>query len=859
MNSSGVLLFTNDSGGGAASSGYVNDEFLDTVLPPTNNIGFSSTLARNPLGTSFGNDLSTKWMSKTLYIKDLVQVQDRSKWISNRPTYSIVWNETFPGVGGYAFGNLQVDGTSERRRLLLSSVGDGFGVGGIIRRVVWLLQPISGTGTCAQSIDGTGGVTHTFGGASTVSSIGQKPSYIGYVSGSTNQTRDIHDYRITANQANTLAVYGAIVYFEVAGSGIDVNPGVQYQNKAAITVPVGSTLAFPGSVGSLNGGKAGVYVTNTGGVGFTTTLQPEVSANGIGTINTNLINLNTGSGTSFIQGSALFLPTATTHYLGLATSVSGDVLTVAPTLPFGVSNLCSIIFQAGYTFAISSTLHQESFNFNASFAEQALNASFIFEGATGTGFQYNYFDPEGKYAVWGPSLIASYGSSVFSGLGNTLGLRFIGQSMYIQVDGRFSALEAEFIVGNSASLNYTLAIDGLANVAFNENVAGQGIIRRTIMTNGQFGNHSVRISHGAGGTQTLLTRLIGYEPRFRGETLGLLAEIPVYGTFIIRNSLSSTQMALGNVQRKYIQQLYATPTGWTGAAADSGGVPGGNLAISSATNDRISFSYFGTRCAVLGATFASLGIVIDGANGGSQLNTWLGSGLTLGFHSLVITNLGAATSLRVSAIDFLSPVGEVKSLANFSSFADQDKMPRVFQGAMEPQGARTGDIWEQEPTNKVAFQKLFGGWQRIGAGMVGAAYGSTTSQLLPSGSYVNLSTMDVQLYDPDRVGIQGATFAFRIPSDGDYLIGTQVSFQNNASGIRQLDVEVVGTGDAARTYLVLASRLPIGAFNDVLAGVVPLFGMKAGHIVIPRAFQNTGGDLNINGSAINSYAWIRRI
>lgn len=807
MNSSGVLLFTNDSGGAAASSGYVNEEFLDTVRPGSNNVGFSSTLARNPLAASFGDDLSTKWMAKTLFIKDMVLVEDRAMWISSRPTYKVVWNESLPGVEGYAFGSLQLDGTTERRRLLLSAIGDGFGVGGIVRRVVWLLQPVSGTGTCAQRVDGAGSVTHTFGGASIAAINGAKPAYMGFVHAATNETRDIHDYRITANQASTLAVYGAIVYFEVAGSGVDINPGTQYQNKAAVTVPVGSTLAFPNGITTLVGGKAGIYVTPTGGVGITTTQLPLISSNGIGTINTNLVNLNTGSGTSFLQGSVVFIPTASTHYLGQVLSVSGDVLTVAPTLPFGISNACSVLFQAGATYSISTTLHQEAFNYSADLAGQALNASFIAVGASGTVFQYNYFDPNQRFMVWGPSLAMNFGSSLASTLGNTLGFQFRGQSNYIQLDGRFSALEAEFIVGPSASLNYTLSIDGLATVAFNENVAGQGTIRRTIMTNGAWGNHTVRLSHGAGGTQTLLTRFIGYEPRFNGPTLGLLAEIPLFATYIQRSGLGATESALGNVQRKYIQQLYLANSGWTGSAADTGNVPGGNLAISNAVNDRINFSYFGTRCAVLGSTFASLQITIDGANGGSQLNTWLGSGLTLGFHSLVITNLGPATSLRVSAIDFLCPVGEVKSVANYDPLPEQAQFPRVYQGGLEPVGARTGDVWEQSLTPPVAYQRLYNSWQRVQP-FIPAVYASAvtnTAQALSS-TPVTL-TFDSVIVD-NRNALNAATGQFRVPEPGRYRVCGVVQ-TSTVSGVRQVNANLLLNSVAVRSSVT---------YNDTTAG-----------------------------------------
>ena len=96
-------LFTSESTTASAGAGqYVQDVFRDVVLPATNNTGLTNSSTTNPIGALVGDCDVPRYGAKTLYIKDVVLIEDRSKWVAGAPTYRIIWTENFPAVVGYA-------------------------------------------------------------------------------------------------------------------------------------------------------------------------------------------------------------------------------------------------------------------------------------------------------------------------------------------------------------------------------------------------------------------------------------------------------------------------------------------------------------------------------------------------------------------------------------------------------------------------------------------------------------------------------------------------------------------------------------------------------------------------------------
>ncbi len=872
MSSEGILLFGNDSGGGGAGSEYEKQNFVDTSVPANSNVGFSSTASRNPFNAFFGNDGAPKWMSKTLYIQDMVVVEDRSLWINGRTTYKIIWNESFPGVNGYAFGNVNVGGNVESKYLNINFVGDGFGVGGVIRRVQWLVKPSTGgTATAAQSVDGSGIGNIDFSSAVSGSTTQGKAIYNAYTHASTNETRDIHDYRLSANQAGNLIVYGVVVYFEVPASGIDCFAGNLFLDKTLLS-PVGTTLAFP-TAGTSNflGGKAGVFLTQQAGFGITTSLVQDLQTPAIGNSLTNLVNVNSGLGGSFPQGTAIWCQNGATHYLGAVLSRSGDVLTVGPTLTQGVSNILHALFQAGHTFAISSTLFQQSWDYSPGVnQEPAQGPTFVFSRGL-----LDYSDPQQRFRVWGATISMAFATgnslsfnssptlTILPGL--TMGIAFpAAASGFIQIDGFMSGLELEFAAGISGSLNHTLVIDGLVTTSLNETLGGAGLFRKTVFTNGGYGWHSVRITAGAGSTQTMITRALAYEPSLtNGPTLGILAEIPLYMTFIQRDSAGATQIAFGNVQRLYADNLYWRGS-WARSLSNLGNAAGGVIYTSTNVGDIMQFSYFGTRYLITGvAAAASMTVAVNGVTDtGFTLNSWAGTGLTLGFQTVVLTSR-VVTSKSVAAVDFYSPVGQVENLQAFTPTPEDAIGVRFFSQTSPPSGARPGDIWELDKNNSVAFQHIFGGWKRLNIGNPSCYVSNYATTFAVADNTEAPAQADTLNFDPygmvTTIGA-GATLTFTIPADGDYEFKSCTTWVAAATGYRDLRLKVLKTGNEGAEDLFVLSRVPGSSVtNLILPGSIVLHNLKKGQKLVPALFQVSGAPTNNVGDPASNWSQLTRI
>lgn len=815
--SQGILLFTTSSTAGSASSEYDREVFQDVSLPASNNTGFTSTISTNPLNGYFADDMAPKWMAKTLWIRDLQRVEDRTLWVNGRATYKIIWNESFPGVDGYAFGAIGLQGTAESRYVTANDAGDGVGVSGVIQRVQWIVRPKAGTATATPSLDGLNLTAINFGGYTGLgtSFATTKPVYNAYTIDTSNASLNIHDYRLTADQSNTLEVVGLVAYFNVPGDGINAFAGSGFVDKV-ITNPSGTTLSYPLGVSNLLGGVDSIFVNSNGVFGITSSPTPGVGANCSGASGTNLLSVAIGSGSSFPIGTAILIPSGVTYYLGQVVNVSGDVLTIGPTLAFGVSNICSALFNAGASFAINQTTMQQAFSFQpgVDIRYPAGNSGLPSE------YPYSFSDSANRFRAWGSTLRLLSGTSLFTGLsGSTLGLLFPTTSDFLQFEGKFSALEFEYMVGQSALISATLSIDGMYTQGITIPISGPTVIRRSVFANGAFGFHSVRYGE-AGSTNALLTRITAYQPKtYQGPSYGLLAEIPTGITFLTRNAQNASLMALGNVERIYAESLRCSGASWGSSATLT--APGGRVLTTIGVGDFLEFQYFGTQFSVAGTVGTSAPATVDGVSSAISYNAWNGSGLTLGFHTVRITN---GSSLSIASVDFLSPVHQVRNKQNYDSSPNLNLMPRMWSQASEPLNARLGDVWEQNVQNRIAYQRIFGGWQPMLVPTRGASFALPiiTRQNLPvvnqqvsassgtfvtaSTSYVNVTNLNVTITTTGRPvmlmiqsissaayigadrGSASVQFAMRFTRDGN-SISSDTQMQSAAAGASSIRID----------------------------------------------------------------------
>jgi hypothetical protein len=853
--SDGILLFTNDNGAGGASSGdYVKDEFRDTALPPSSNAGLSSTVSTNPLNQFFGNSVTPRWMAKTLWVKDLQIIENQGLWLDNQPTYKIIWHEDYPGVEGYCYGSPELSLGNEQRSVKIRKRNGVIGVGGVIRRVQWILKPTQEgeIATAVPYVDGVSGAAIDYGAYNAsltfLSGTQAETVFNAYTYSTSNQTRDIHDYRLVPDRNNNLVVYGVVVYFEIDGQGIDLPGGDVYLDKTKLS-PAGASLAFPSGYSTFLGGKAGLYLQSNGLVGMTTSFVPEFSSVCTGASGTNLLSVAAGTGGSFPAGTALYVANGATHYLGMVSSQSGDVLTMNATLPFALSNTCRSLFQAGHTFNLGASLWVESYNYSPSFNQRNLDANSDRFSQPGTTPLLQFSDPQLRYRVTGFTMAGVIGASIAPQLsGATFGVAFPSASVgRFEFSGRACALDFEFMVGASASLNATIVIDGLAFRSIGEAVPGPGFIRRRIFTNAGMGWHQVNMTPAAGITQVALTRVIAYEPGlFNGPTLGALAEIPIYQTLIPRQSESATLTAFGNVQRLYADNLYFKDIDlvnpWSRAISTS--VAGGvNVAPPGAGSGNIlSFQYFGTRFAMISqGSGPSLSLNVDGLTvAGATYNQWIGTTYAQGFHTVTMTDRDGLTN--ISAVDYVSNVGEVKNLMALTPTDTEGNGVRLWNQPNEPKQARPGDMWQNGP---VAYQRLFGGWQRVNSNQPCCVIGATAAQSIPNGVQTALTRGAVS-YDPfGMVSTSGITTSITVPSDGHYLVCVGVRFDNNATGIRNV---FLSTGIRQFTNTAVPSSASVG---NVQCSAL-FYDLKKGNVIVPSTFQNSGGALNTSTSEIDS-------
>lgn len=702
-NSNNFTYFGSPLSGSASNSNtaYLNANFLNTTEAATSNQGFTSTALTNPTSALFSNDDMPRYSAKTVWVTDLLLISDRTRWISNQPTYQIIWSEPQPHIQGYAWGNIRLKNNNFGKSVMIGDIGDGIAISGVIRNLSWIINPSTdATATAEVWTDGVDqSTTVSFGNTPVdcITSGNNKYNVFKHTTGALN-SYNIHEYRLTAKQYKNFLVSGIVAYFENATVNIDQFPGNSYVTMFRETTTVGQQIALPSITGNM-GGRSSIAKTILASYQFNTVSTDYINTVGVGTINTNLMTVTTGQGGSFPIGSGIGAIIGTSHYIGTVTNRSTDTLTVSPTLAFGVSGLVYRTWQGGPTFAISASLYSLSFTIDPKLSNTIIDPRGFGEIQTGTLF---YSEPEQHYRFWGSNLnvniIEGYQGVGF--ISNTLG--------FFQVDGNFCAAEVE--IAGAGIMHGTFSINGVPAWGINEGVSA--IIRKTVFTNAGPGWNSFSFSPGQSFINTNIFRINLYNQTDpTGMTNTLLGSFDTTVTPLHRlgDVANASLMPMGNWQRIYADQCYFAGV-W--ARGVTSGVAGAVQFLGTSTNSALKFQYYGTDFEILGTAGSSAVLTLDGASIGVSLGIRIPVSGGATFHSVVYTHQNGNSF--ISGYDFLRPVtGEIKNNQNYVPRSELSSVPRVFNQSDTPRNPRDFDIWAADKFGKVVLMYLFGKWNQI--------------------------------------------------------------------------------------------------------------------------------------------------
>lgn len=687
-------------GGGTGTTDYIKDLFLDTSRVASNNSGFSSTLSSNPLSQNFNDTDSPQYGTKTLFIKGLVEITDKTKWINSKPTYQIVFTENFPQLKAYAYGNVRILDTTTGFCLYLGDVNDACGIVGNIRQVAWVMDVTSQTGTLSTLQDNVAGSALTYGSSATDVEARGYNNFNLLLQNSTIASNDLHDFRITADQPNLARVAGIMVLFQNASSNIQCQPGSTYVNKSLSTTTTAVGVTLPVIAGRL-GANSLVYKTTAPTYALNNLEPTALETIGLGSSGTNLVNVTTNQGASFPVGTLVAgIASGASYYFGIVTNQSTDTLTVGPTLTFGMSGPLYKYGYAGTTFNIGASNYLQSYEINPATVVNFLDPQ-SFGATSGTLF---YQDPQSRFRIWG--------SNIFSGtIDGVAGIMFQGASGFLQLEGRFAALDFEHI--SRGIFHATFSINGLN--CFGLNTGFSGIFKRSILTDGGPGWNTVVIAPGASfnANTNAISKLSLYDLNNQGVTAGLLAQFPTFMNQIPRTTFNATLLTLGSIQKHFADELYLTGA-WTRATGAS--FSGGVAYYGASTNSTLKFQYYGTDFSFIGTVGGSMTTLLDGASISSAFNA-IKSVATLGWHTVQSSYNAGATAIIEAIALVPSQTGELKSLQNYNSDNRFLNIPAIYQQAQTPDQAKDGDMWLQGPPNARSFPlvwvKAFGLWMQI--------------------------------------------------------------------------------------------------------------------------------------------------
>lgn len=845
--STDLLLFQSQSSATSGVSDFVNQEFQDLSLPSSANTGFSSTVSTNPFGNFYSNDDVLRYRTKTLWVKDMVLIQDSSKWINRQPTYQIIWNQTFPPIQGYCSGGASIQRTQSGARILLQEPGDSFGVGGIFSNVMWIVAgEATGNLSLATSTDAIVGTPLAIAANQPYAG---SVKYSGYLHQASNASRNIHDFRLsvpTGAIQGGADILGCIIFYSNAGNNPEVFPGNTYISKNRTSTSVGASFQAPTSFTS-RGGKSCVYKNSNASYGITTTPIPDILTNATGSANTNLLTVNTNQGASFPIGTGIFAAMGTSIYYGVVTNRASDTLTVGPTLPnYGTSALLFQLWQAGSGYSLAS-------GYSLSFQYQPWSQGGTFFGGAGAGgvvapsaSRFVFQEPTTLYRVFGGTASILSGTSLSPGMGQTYGLQIAGAGQFLQIDGQFEALEFEFMAGQSAVLQATLSIDGIVVPGYNE-VVSTSVFRRNAFIGGANGMHSVLLQAGAGMTQILISKILGYSYQNPGQPVPLSAPIALGNlnagsTFLARSAVNATLIAIGPVKRLYADQL-ETGASWILSGVTSG-IAGGYFLQNSTTGGAVALQYYGTQFAVAGSAGSSLTFTVDGVGYTGIFGRWIGSTFTEGFHNVSINHFNGTS--RIDAVDILKPSPEPSTLQNFVPNSGYDKLVSYYQQSQEPLQAKNGDIWEHSGKTAEAYEKLFNIWvPKTGLVPVCSYQPDSQQTVTTSGAVILFQT---KLFDYFNVMVQGASQGVIVPSTGKYMISSQVTWTSSPASARS--IQILKNGAAYKAAQVVQPATVAADFSIPINAVVDA---TAGDLLQIFSSQSSGGNLNTSISLVFSW------
>jgi len=709
------LVFQGGGGAGGGASDFLVDAFQDFTVPASNNAGLSSTISSNPLGVFLGDNNTPKYRQKTLMIVGCAPVEDRSKWINASPTYELTFDQTYQAVRGYVTGSPRISKTPYGTALNLQFSGDVIGVNTKCVRMGWIIAPTTETGTARIFTDGTDTTrTATFGPTTpTLSGLGYNSNYTVWHQAA-DETSELHDFRLVANEFGTLNVIGVVLFFDDA-SGIVASPGSAYFGRAKISDTVGATLSVLANVNEL-GYRGTIFQNNTGYGVSINSIGGSLTSFATGTSGGTSVDVSVGHGASFPAGTGFIANQGTSTYIGTVVSVSTDNLTVTPALPIGLSATIFRAWRGGQSLSISPTAYQ----LIQSLDPQTLSDPGQFQ-TIGWGLTTSMFwqDRRGDVRITAQNVMLSANTTVpaFGNVGGTLGI--------IQIDGRFAAMGLELAA--SGFVSATFSINGIPSHSVSNGATG--IIRRSVFTSGS-GWKSVRIALGSSNLAAISKiNLYGLN---EGATLGVIAGFDSDMTSGVRYAPNATLMGVGAFRRFYGDQMFFQgPWDRQGSAGDAGGI----LYVGSTTTCSFTHRYIGSNYAFIGTqSGGSLSITRNGGAVGSTFGVF-GTGVSMGFQSIVGSVLGA--TVRLSAIDVQTQGvrGEIEYKSPIRAIKEPEPT-KVWNQSNTPVNAKDGDLWLKGDASQTAWLKGWGRWIKLNvqevlddpnASMMWITGGSTTA------------------------------------------------------------------------------------------------------------------------------------
>lgn len=130
---------------------------------------------------------------------------------------------------------------------------------------------------------------------------------------------------------------------------------------------------------------------------------------------------------------------------------------------------------------------------------------------------------------------------------------------------------------------------------------------------------------------------------------------------------------------------------------------------------------------------------------------------------------------------------------------------------------------------------------------------SGAAQSIPNSTFTTI-TLDTEVADQGGLWTSGAPTLLTFPEDGLYIAGGELLFASNATGYREVDLEL----NAAAFSLVADAKAAIsGAATPVHAS--GLFLVAASNTLRMRVFQTSGGALNTWATDRFPRLWAARV